>query len=236
MKNLNRCVGVPLGCMIGILTTTAWAQAPTMSLEAVAKNGKSLGDDPKAQINASPGDIITAEIYIRDWSPNGELLSGYQAALLPISFASGKKGFIEPVQYDALQKTGAENPNNSFVDESHPSYVHKGLKTLSRADTRSPGYRWMSVVLQGTAPKSAQDGKRFYGATIKFEVSTNAQGSFSLDLDSSPNFSGLRQASAAPIPGVKFEPLKIKILSKKQKRDDGPAASPASRKSQGEKP
>ena len=120
MKDFNRCVGIRLGGILCILATTALAQAPTMSLEAVAIDGKSLGDGPKAQLDASPGDIITAEIYIRDWSPNGELLSGYQVALLPISFASGRRGSIEPVQYAALQKTGAENPDNFFIDDNHP--------------------------------------------------------------------------------------------------------------------
>ena len=232
MKDFNRCVGVRLLGLIGVLTTSACstsgaarardttaageptfigARVPTLSLEAIAINGKPLGDHPKTQINASPGDIITAEVYIRDWSPAGELLSGYQAALLPLSFASGNKGFIEPVQYEALQKSGAENPDNSFVDDRHPRYVHNGLKALSLADTRSEGYRWMSFVLQGTPPKSAQDGKRFYGATIKFEVSKNAEGTFSLKLDSDPDYSGLRKADASPIQGVEFEPLKIKI-------------------------
>ena len=191
--------------------TPVVAGAPTLSLEAIAINGKSLGDRPKVQIDASPGDIITAEIYVRDWSPDGELLSGYQAALLPVSFSSGERGFIEPVQYEALQKTGEENTDNSFVDDRHPRFVHSGLNTLSLPDTRSEGYRWLSLVVQGTPPKCAQDGKRFYCATIKFEVSKNAEGTFTLELNSHPDFSMLRKADASPIDGVKFEPLKIKI-------------------------
>jgi len=158
MKHLNRCVSVRLLGLIGVLATSACSTSggarapetspagkqtvtgtgvPTMSLEAVAINGKSLGDDPKPQINASPGDIITAEVCIRDWSPNDEPLSGYQAALLPASFASGRSGLIEPVQYAALQKAGSPNPANSFIDDDHPRFVHLGLKTLALADTRA---------------------------------------------------------------------------------------------------
>lgn len=213
MKTAFRCLDVRLAVIFGILTTSSWAQVPTMSLEATAINGKPVGDQPTSRIAVFPGDIITAIVRIRDWSPDDELLSGYQAALLPISFASGKSGFIEPVQYEALQKSGAENPDNSFVDDDHPTYVHSGLKTLSLADTRSEGYRWMSVVLQGTGPKSAQDGKRFYGATVKLEVSANAHGTFSLELDSDNDYSGLRNANASPIQPVNFEALTIKVLA-----------------------
>ena len=213
MKSAFRCIDGRLAVIFGILTTSTLAQVPTMSLEAIAINGHSVGDQPTVRIAVFPGDIITAEIYLRDWSPDGEGLAGYQASLLPVSFASGKSGFIEPVQYDALQKTGAENVDNSFIDEDHPRYVHAGLKALSLPDTRSEGYRWMSVVLQGTAPKCAQDGKRFYGATIKYEVSTNAHGTFSLELDSHPDFSGLRNAKASQIQPVNFEALTVKVLA-----------------------
>lgn len=237
MRDFNRCAGLWLLGLIGVLTTSACsttggasgpensapqtsatakptplvAGPPTLSMEAIAINGKSLGNGPTARITASPGDIITAEIYLRDWSPNGELLSGYQASLLPVSFSSGEKGFIEPVDYDALQKTGAENPDNAFVDDRHPLYVHNGIKTLSLTDTRSEGYRWMSVVLQGKAPKCAQDGKRFYCATIKYEVSENAKGTFSLELDSDPDYSGLRKGDASPTDGLQFEVLEVKV-------------------------
>ena len=98
MKDFNRCVGVRLLGLIGVLTTSACstsggarardttaagkptligARVPTLSLEAIAINGKPLGDHPKTQINASPGDIITAEVYIRDWSPDGEWIVYY---------------------------------------------------------------------------------------------------------------------------------------------------------------
>ena len=189
------------------------AQVPTMSLEAIAVNGRSVGDEPTALIAAFPLDVITAEIYIRDWGPSGEALSGYQAALLPVSFSSGKKGFIEPVQYAALQKAGSPNPANSFIDDDHPRFVHSGLKTLSLADAASKGYRWVGLVLRGIPPKCAQTGRRFYAATVKFEVSADAQGTFSLELDSDPDYSGLRSAGITPTQGVKFEPLTIKILS-----------------------
>ncbi|TDI48508.1 MAG: hypothetical protein E2P01_05280 [Acidobacteria bacterium] len=212
MKSAICCIGSRL-VVVGLLTTSSLAQVPTMSLEATAVNGGSVGDEPTAHIAAFPGDIITAEVYIRDWGPNGEALSGYQAALLPVSFSSGKKGFIEPVRYAELQKTREENINNSFVDEDHPRFVHKGINVLSLADTRSEGYRWMSVLLAGNAPTCEQDGRRFYAATIKFEVSANAEGIFSLELDSHPDFSGLRKADVSPIKPVNFESLTIRILS-----------------------
>lgn len=213
MKTTHKSLVGRLAVFVGILTTSSPAQVPTMSLEATAINDRPVGDQPTSRIAVFPGDIITAIVQVRDWSPDGELLSGYQASLLPVSFASGKGGFIEPVQYEALQKEGAENPDNSFVDDRDPRYAHSGLKTLSLADTRSEGYRWMSVVLQGTAPKCAQDGRRFYGATVKFELSANARGTFSLELNSHPDYSGFRNAKAGPIQPVNFEALAVKVLA-----------------------
>lgn len=220
MKSTIRCIGSRL-VVVGLLTTSSLAQVPTMSLEAAAVNGRPVGNDPTDFIAAFPHDIITAEVYIRDWGPNGEALSGYQAALLPVSFSSGKKGFIEPVQYAALQKSGAENTDNSFVDEDNPRFVHKGIKVLSLADTRSEGYRWMSVLLTGTPPKCVQDGRRFYAATVKFEISANAEGIFLLELDSHPDFSGLRKADVSPITPVNFESLTIRVLSDPAQVIDG---------------
>ncbi len=153
MEDFNRCVSVRLLGLIGVLTTSACstsggarvpetsatgkptfivAGVPTLSLEAIAINGKSLGDRPKVQINASPGDIITAEVYIRDWSPDGEALAGYQAALLPVSFSSGTKGFIEPVLYEVTQKSGEENLENSFIQAVDSGALPGLAHTLER--------------------------------------------------------------------------------------------------------
>lgn len=212
MKNAFRWQEGRLAVLFGILTTSSLAQVPPMSLEATAINGNPVGDQPTSRIVVFPGDIVTTETYLRDWAPDGESLSRYQASRLPISFASGRVDLSSQFNTRPFKKTGAENPDNSFVDDDHPLYVHRGLKTLSHADTRSEGYRWMSVVLQGTASKCAQDGKLFYGATIKFEVPTNARCTFALELNGHPDFSGWRKADASPILPVNFDALTIKVL------------------------
>jgi|GEM_PF-2863273 len=210
-----------MGLIIGLHAGSARAQTPTFSLEAAAINGKPIANGPVSAITAFPGDVIKAEVYLRDWSPDGEILTGYQAALLPTSFSSGKRGYIEPVDYEKKQANGEENNEHSYVDDDNPRYAHRGLKTLALADTRSEGYRWMSVVLVGKAPKCKQDGTKFYAATVDFAVSPNAEGTFDLEVDSNPDASGIREDNAAPLLPVNYEGLAVRIVPDPEKILDG---------------
>ena len=75
------CASLPL------LSNTAFAQNPTISLEAVKINDVAI--TPSNSITANPGDIIEAEMFASNWSPNGEKLGAFQVNIGRASFVSG---------------------------------------------------------------------------------------------------------------------------------------------------
>ena len=206
-----RSIGV-IALVGGIAASvTTWAQTPTFSLEAIAVNSIPVPDGPVSRVAAAPGDVITAEVYLRDWSAEQQKLAAYQAQLEPTSFSSGSLGFIEPVEYEARQESKQNNPENCFLTESHPRFAHSGLKTLALTDSRSKGYRWMSVLLGVEGPACPQDGTKFYCGTIKLQVSDNAQGPFALALMEGMENTGLRDEKAAPILPITIESLTVVV-------------------------
>ena len=99
------------------VSTTAVAQNPTLSLQAVKINDVPIASSHSITVN--PGDMIEAEIFASDWSPNGEKLSGFQVSIDRASFASGATGHIKPLGWDrplvALDDVGC------FSDEDCPA-------------------------------------------------------------------------------------------------------------------
>ena len=106
-----------LPCLLLAVSTTVLAQNPTLSLEAVKINDVSI--TPSHSITVNPGDMIEAEIFASDWSPDGEKLSGFQVSIDRASFASGATGHIKPLGWDrplvALDDVGC------FSDEHCPA-------------------------------------------------------------------------------------------------------------------
>lgn len=215
------CIWIHAGLVIAVLASPVDAGKPTFSLEGAGINGTPIPNGPVSSLAVFPGDVIQAEIYVRDWSPDEQALSGYQAALLPVSFSSGDAGYIEPLLYEEKRNASQENPDNSFIDKNHPRFVHLGKNILALADTRSQGYRWMSVVLTGQSPVSKQDGIKYYCASVNFLVSNNARGTFTLQLDSNPDSSGLRDGTSRPIDPVSFEDLTVRVMADPARVVDG---------------
>ncbi len=87
-----------IGCLAGTLGTTALAQQPVYSMEAVAVNSIPCSDVPVTHVKARPGDVLTLEVFLRDWSPAGDRLNAYQMQLEPMDFRSGLAGSIKPNQ------------------------------------------------------------------------------------------------------------------------------------------
>ncbi|GEM_PF-3206009 len=203
---------VSQGVVFGILAAAAYAQAPTFSLEAVQINNASTPGGPVNRIAVSPGDVITAKVLLRDWSPAGEPLRGYQAELEPLSFKSGTEGRIAPVGYDDFRAKQEQNPA-LFIDESDPEYIHRDMGRIPITDSvSSDGGRWLTVLLKAEeAPKSAQDGKKFYLGTVKFEVSPDAKGTFKLAFVTDPLTTGLLDLDNQIINGITWEPLTVEI-------------------------
>lgn len=156
---------------------------PTFSLEATAINDVEFSGPPTMHVSAAPGDTITFKVFVRDWSPDGEELRAFQAQIDTDGFESGLSGQIKPVDYDETTGNQDENRKNCFVDRNEPTYVLRVGEDFAIADTRSPGYRWLGILLhedQGVVSK--QDGKKHYCGTVRMKVSDDAQGSFKVRL------------------------------------------------------
>ena len=167
---------------IGLFTIScslAAAQTLTFSLEAVAVNGVKLPNGPTAKVSVAPGSTILFEIYVRDWSKEGELNRAYQAALDVDGYKSGLAGDITPVDYANTTGKQEENREHCFVDVDRPDFVYKGKEHMALADTRSPGYRWLGMLLhEGDADTCKQTGKKFYCGSVRMKVSDDARGTF----------------------------------------------------------
>lgn len=185
------------------------AAEPMFSLEATEVNGAPLADGASSQIRVGPGDIVTAQILLRDWSPDGQRLRSYQATLDPDSYASGDGGTIQPV---ALGE-GPENPQNAFIDETHPRFIHRGKHIFPIVDVTSPGYRWMGVLFnEKDSMTSPQDGSKFYCGTVRLKVSADASGVFEMKITEDPTLTLIVDPSNTPIVGLATEPLLIDVV------------------------
>lgn len=188
------------------------ARNPTISLVATGLNFSPLANGPTRELSVLPGDRLTAEVTIRDWSPQGEKLIAYQAMIEPIGFSSGPRGFIEPVVYAEAQRKELDNAPNMFIDKNRPDYIYKDQHSVPIVDSRSEGYRWMAVMLDGEGPVCPQDGKNYYGGSMHLMVSDNAAGSFTLFLREGEDFSTLLKPPGPKIDNIEYENLKVNVL------------------------
>lgn len=216
---MDRCVAAffAVGLVMSGWVSVANAQQanPTFSVEAVALNGVPLAGAPVKQLTASPGEIITAELYLRDWSPNGEELRAYQIQLDDKAFDGLISGQIKPTGYDDARKEDVENVRNAYIDLNHPFFVHAGMQTIAITDTkRAAGYRWLSVLVDiDKAPVSPQDGTKFYCGTVLLTVSADANGVFRIGPAPDINLSGLLTEGNRTIGPIDYEPLTITVVS-----------------------
>lgn len=189
----------------------AHAGKPTLSLVASGLNFEKLQGGTKAEIHVLPGDRFTTELTMRDWSPNGEKLIAYQAMIEQSGFTTGPKGFVEPVVYSEAQRKEFDNSPNVFVDKTRPDYVYKDMHCVALVDSRSEGYRWMGVMLDGEGPVCPEAGKNFYGGTLHMMVSDNAAGTFTLSLKEGEDFSTLLKPPGPKIGEIDLENLKVHV-------------------------
>jgi len=196
------------GLILGLTAAVALGQTPTYSIEAVAVNGIPIPNGPASKVSITHGDVVTAKVFIRNWSPNGEKLRAYQLKLDDVSYASGEQGVVQPVD---LQMHPDKDPN-AFIDESDPQWVHFGLGTIPITDTVSLGYRWVSVLLESIdGPISAQDGKKYSCATVNLTPSLNAKGTFTLALVEDPYITGMITSENDQIMPIEYERLTVDL-------------------------
>ena len=188
--------------------TVAVGQTPTYSIEAIEVNGIPVPGGPAHHVTVTVGDVITAKFFVRDWSPNGEILRAYQLKIDDASYATGEQGVVQPVDFQM-------NPDmdpNAFIDESDPQWVHRGLPTIPLTDTVNLGYRWLSVLIDPSrAPASAQDGKKYSCGTVKLKPSPNATGTFTIALAEDASVSYLLSMENEQILPMEYERLVVDV-------------------------
>jgi hypothetical protein len=202
-------------CLVLIAVAANWTRAqdpvllmPMFSIEAFEVNSVPIKNGPAAKITVAPGDVITAKILIRNWSPMGQKLRGYQAKMDPAGHKSGTAGTVQPVGHNP----GTNNDANAFIDLKEPTFVHKGFGSIPLVDTASDGYRWLNVLLElENSPVSAQDGKKYYCGTVRLQPSADAEGTFKIGLLEEGMASGLLDPANEPIVPMGTEPLLIEV-------------------------
>jgi hypothetical protein len=212
MQNLSG-IAWRIVCFIGVSTAATMGQTPTFSLELAEINSIPICGGGVSQMTVAPRDVLTAKVFLRDWSPNGEELRAYQAEVEHLSFTSGTAGSIKPVAYEQTTLLGYHNLRNAFIDQTDPGLAHAGEQIIAFGDTDSvvPGYRWMSVVFRDGGPICRQDGIKHYTGTLKLVVSKDAKGTFTLELVPGKERSGLRTPSGQAIEPVNVESLTLVI-------------------------
>jgi len=199
---------IQTGLLFGLMTTMAVGQTPTYSIEAVAVNDIPIPGGSANRVSISHGDVVTAKIFIRNWSPGGEKLRAYQIKINDASYATGEQGVVQPVDF---QMKPDKDPN-AFIDESDPQWVHHGHPTIPLTDSASLGYRWLSVLLDPYGgPVSAQDGKKFSCGTVKLTPSPNAKGTFTIALVEDPYTTGLITTDNQQVVPIEYERLSVEL-------------------------
>ncbi|MCH7872086.1 MAG: hypothetical protein IID33_10345 [Planctomycetes bacterium] len=106
MKSRIPCISlVPASLLFA--AGSAFAQTPTLSLQAVQINDVAIA--PSNSITVKPGDTILAEIFLSDWSPDGERLLAYQTVLSRDAIVSGTSGSVLPLGWDVPPTTYADS-------------------------------------------------------------------------------------------------------------------------------
>lgn len=213
-----------LGCVVGLLATSAWAQAPTYSVEVAAVDGVPVTPTVN-MIEVEPGDEVTVEVFLRNWSVGGVPLKAYQFSFNPAGYTSGFSGNINPKDFATTTNSpvacgntdtnGPENTANAFININRPDFVHLGLNPFDAVGTRRCGYRYGSAV-QAAGPTSVLNVKKYCG-TLILKVSNDATGTFTLTLDPDANTktflrSGFANDQPVSIPGLVIEPLTINVV------------------------
>lgn len=175
-------------------------------MEAVAVNDIPIPGGPTNKVAIAIGDVLTCKFFVRDWSPQGEVLRAFLVQIDKDSYASGEQGVVQPV---AFQQNPDKDPN-AYMDMNDPEWVHKGVDTVSMPDTASEGYRFLSVVQDSKlAPTSPQNGKKYAAGVVKVTPSPNAKGTFTLGPD--PAGSQFITEANEPLQGLEVERLTIEI-------------------------
>ena len=176
--------------------------------------------NPEAQkVRAGPGDVLTLEVWARCWTNANDLtMVGYQVTFPYATYFTGISGNVLPLDHKTTADPdnlcpgypgGSPNPN-AFVDLAHPFFVFASFPVFWSPDTACD-YRLTAASLGPTRIGRCPEIPPQYLATIKVQVSGDAEGLFEVCLDPDENLSYLRYAAGVVIQPVEFECAWIQV-------------------------
>lgn len=209
-----------------ITSTPVLAQEAVLSFKAVKVNDESI--PPSNNIQVVPGDIIEVEIFLSDWSPNGERLESWSVRIEPDGFSSGRIGYVYlpgyvpwycpfaecgsdgecfPAGLKCVNGCcyGPEVHDNVFIDMTRKDYVFAGLDSSPYVQPLE--FFYTDSVSSTVAPAYEQSPK--YCGTFILTSSNDACGTFTIT--KAPSVLNLFSGSDSIIKEVVFEPLTVDV-------------------------
>lgn len=228
--------GFALAAAMALFGTTA-ARGAVYSLQAVQVN-----DEPIAGTNSvsvCPGDTIVTEIFISDWSADGEVLQVWQAQFEDLSFLSGTTGNVLPVGWDAPVPFPGCFSDDDCGEGLH---CHLGCSSIdfpgkcigpdhdpepwAFIDQNRPNYVYAGSVslpavdtctfgyrfgsLFFSGPSPVYEAPPKYGGTMTLLVSKDASGTFDVAFSPGPG-TFMKQATGEAILPIELEGLAIVV-------------------------
>jgi hypothetical protein len=207
--------------LVGAVAAPSMGQnAAVLSVNVAAHEGNPIdvvldpgGDwsiNPASQfVQASPGDDLTLEVFVRCWSDaNGRTMMGLQATINYSTYFGTGTGNVLPKDFGLTSDPnglcpgnplGTPNTSNAFVFPFRPDYVFAGFGSIPGANTSGCDYGLVAALQEegvsviGVCPTIPPK----YFATLNVEVSNDASGLFQVCIDPNPEVTKLRHRTAA---------------------------------------
>lgn len=148
----------------------------------------------------SGGTQVTLELLISGWTP--DLLRIYQGRILSSGYTSGSAGSLTPVGWPGTPSLGA------FIDTLRPDYTFAGVGSIPGVNTTTLDYEYGATTI-GT--DVADPGTATYAGTLILDTSVDAEGTFTVGLDSDPAQTYLLDDTSTPISPITLSSALITV-------------------------
>lgn len=210
--------GLGLMCGVAFGFGVASADAATISLRAVKRNGGAI--PATNNLSIIPNDEVEADIFVSGWgneipSPDGVRL--FQTGLLGVAgFQSGDNGVVLPNGWQSsltpiectvdadctadarypicgdprtgCRAAGHDPDLGAFITLTRPDYLFSGLSSILGVDNSSLNYRYFALAETG---RTVDTGVPRYVGTLVMRTSANACGVFTVGFNNSDSESFL---------------------------------------------
>lgn len=202
---------------LGIFAAAVQALPIEFTMQVVEVNGSSI--TPTTNLNVSPGDRLTIDLFLENWSP--EVLRTYQFGIDTLSFENGVGQPLELARIDCndngdclsnvCMADGADMicscQSSIFVDTGRPSWIMAPVsQALSTAACNTAATIANDVVFVGGlgVTQGVTDpmfGPRYAGTMI-IDVPTGGCDEYVIAIKNNPNFTFARNSNSVPITNV----------------------------------